>query len=70
MKLTPSGQDLMAAAVRHTVNRASILARLIAAIGDDPDAEATGEEVAEALPSRVTPRDTRRLLPRDPEVAT
>lgn len=70
MKRTASAQDLLAVAIKHTVNGVSILARLVAATGGDPDAEATGADVAEALPSRVKPQDTRRRrLGRDPEVA-
>lgn len=70
MKRTASAQRLLITAARCTVNGARILARLVAAISGEPDAEATGADVAEALPSRVKPQDTRRRrLGRDPEVA-
>lgn len=68
MKRTASAQDLLAVAEEHTVNGPSILARLAAAIGDDPDAEATGADVARALSGRT---DDLGSLPFsfDPEIA-
>lgn len=66
MTRTASAQDLLAAAARATVNSDDIL-QLLARL--NPDAVVTGTDVAEALPSTVTPEQTRRRLPRDPEVA-
>ena len=68
MKRTASAQRLLAVAIKHTVNGPAILARLIAALGGDPDAEVTGEDVARALSGRT---DDLGSLPFgfDPEVA-
>jgi len=68
MKRTASARRLLQAAEEHTVNGPAILARLIAILGGDPDAEATGENVARALSGRT---DDLGSLPFgfDPEVA-
>jgi len=67
MKATPSATPLLAAAKKHTVNWPEVLARLSQAVTGDT---ATGADAATALADgAVTAEQTRRKLPRDPEVA-